>query len=54
MLVQSHEKEVHFLPALPKEWIDGKVEGLYLRGGKVLKVLEWKDGKIVRCEVEKI
>lgn len=33
---------------------DGKVEGLYLRGGKVLKVLEWKDGKIVRCEVEEI
>lgn len=54
MLVQSHEKEVHFLPALPKEWTDGKVEGLYLRGGKVLKVLEWKDGKIVRCEVEEI
>lgn len=25
MLVQSHEKEVHFLPALPKEWTDGKV-----------------------------
>ena len=48
MLVQSHEKEVHFLPALPKEWTDGKVEGLCLRGGKVLKVLEWKDGKIVR------
>ena len=54
MLVQSHEKEVHFLPALPKEWTDGKVEGLCLRGGKVLKVLEWKDGKIVRCEVEEI
>ena len=54
MLVQSHEKEVHFLPALPKEWTDGKVEGLCLCGGKVLKALEWKDGKIVRCEVEEI
>ena len=34
MLVQSHEKEVHFLPTLPKEWTDGKVEGLcQLAGG---------------------
>lgn len=54
MLVQSHEKEVHFLPTLPKEWTDGKVEGLCLCGEKVLKALEWKDGKIVRCEVEEI
>ena len=54
MLVQSHKKEVHFLPALPKEWSDGKVVGLCLCGEKVLKALEWKDGKIVRCEVEEI
>lgn len=50
MLVQSHEKELHFLPALPKEWTDGKVEGLYLRGGKVLKVLEWKMERL--CDVK--
>lgn len=52
MLVQSHEGEYKFLPALPKEWKNGRVEGLLLRGGKVLKLLEWKDSKVTQCIVE--
>lgn len=51
MLVQSHEDEIRFLPALPDEWRNGKVTGLRMRGGKIIRCLEWKDGKIVRAEV---
>ncbi|MBO4928238.1 MAG: hypothetical protein J5379_08335 [Clostridiales bacterium] len=41
------------LPALPKEWKKyGKVEGLRLRGGRILRCLEWKDGEILRAEIE--
>ncbi len=52
MLVQSHENEVKLLPALPEAWKKhGRVEGLCLRGGKILKVLEWEDGRITRAEI---
>lgn len=54
MLVQSHEDEIKFLPALPKEWKNGRVEGLLLRGGKILKLLEWKDYQITDCIVEHV
>ena len=52
MLVQSHEDEVKLLPALPSTWRNGRVEGLKLRGGKTLKLLEWSDGKIIKAEIE--
>ena len=53
MLVQSHTDEVRYLPALPNAWKKhGRVEGLLLRGGKTLKVLEWQDGRIVDLQVE--
>ena len=51
MLVQSHDGEIRLLPALPGEWQERRVEGLCLRGGKVLKVLEWKDGVVTKCEI---
>jgi len=54
MLVQSHDEEVKYLPALPQEWKNGKVEGLCIRGGKVIQCLEWKNGKIVQLKVKAI
>ena len=51
MLVQSHDGNISFLPAIPKEWSEGRVEGLRIRGGKVIKVLEWKNGEVIRCEL---
>ena len=51
MLVGSVNGEIKLLPALPKEWKRGKVEGLLLRGGKMLRSLEWEDGKVTKCEI---
>lgn len=52
MLVQSHNGEIKLLPALPAKWKTGKVEGLLLRGGKILERLEWKDGKITEVVIK--
>ena len=52
MLVQSINGEIKTLPALPGKWKSGRVEGLKLRGGKTLKLLEWKNGEAVNVVIE--
>lgn len=39
-LLQSHEKTIHILPALPPEWTKGKVTGLKARGNVTVDI-EW-------------
>ena len=50
MLVQSHGNKVRLLPALPASWKNGKVTGLRLRGGQIIKSLEWRDGTVTKIE----
>jgi len=50
MLIQSHLKEIHLLPALPDVWPAGEARGLRARGGFCVDVT-WKDKRVLRAAV---
>jgi alpha-L-fucosidase 2 len=45
MLLQSHDDAIHILPALPKTWPKGSVNGIVARGGYVLG-MDWENEQI--------
>ena len=50
MLVQSHEDEIHFLPALPDAWPEGSITGLCARGGFEVD-MQWTNGRLQEVSV---
>jgi alpha-L-fucosidase 2 len=50
MLMQSQNKEIHLLPALPDEWTDGEIKGITAKGNFTVDI-EWNDGKMTQATI---
>ncbi len=53
MLMQSQDNEILILPALPKAWPSGKINGIVARGGFEVDI-EWAERKLTQLTVKSL
>jgi alpha-L-fucosidase 2 len=51
MLLQSHSRQIHLLPALPSSWSQGSIRGLCARGGVEVS-MSWDAGKLTSATLK--
>jgi len=54
MLLQSHNDEINFLPALPDRWSSGSFRGLRARGGFIIDSVSWTNKTLVKAIVSSL
>ena len=50
MLMQSQNKEIHLLPALPDAWTDGEIKGITAKGNFTVAI-KWEGGKMTQAAI---
>lgn len=50
MILQSYDGLLDFLPALPKQWMDGQIKGICAEGG-ITADITWKSGRVVKASL---
>ncbi|MDR2859404.1 MAG: glycoside hydrolase family 95 protein [Mediterranea sp.] len=52
MILQSHDGAIDLLPALPKLWANGSMQGMRTVGGFEIEDMQWKDGKLTEVTIK--